>query len=67
MLAQTVESPCSTGDLDFLPIQEDPWKRACQTTLVFLPRESPWTEEPGGKALDLTEHLCIEKFLKVAY
>ena len=50
-----------------MPIQEDPWKKTRKTTLVFLPRESPWTEEPGGKALDLTEHLCIEKFLKVAY
>ena len=25
-----------------------PWRRAWQPTLVFLPRESPWTEEPGG-------------------
>ena len=24
------------------------WKRAWQTTPVFLPGESPWTEEPGG-------------------
>ena len=23
------------------------WRRAWQPTLVFLPRESPWTEEPG--------------------
>ena len=27
---------------------EDPWRRAWQTTPVFLPGESPWTEEPGG-------------------
>ena len=27
---------------------EDPWKRAWQPTAVFLPGESPWTEEPGG-------------------
>ena len=27
---------------------EDPWRRAWQPTPVFLPRESPWTEEPGG-------------------
>ena len=26
---------------------EDPWRRAWQPTPVFLPRESPWTEEPG--------------------
>ena len=25
-----------------------PWKRAWQPTPVFLPAESPWTEEPGG-------------------
>ena len=25
-----------------------PWRRAWQPTPVFLPRESPWTEEPGG-------------------
>ena len=24
------------------------WKRAWQPTLVFLPGESPWAEEPGG-------------------
>ena len=27
---------------------EDPWQRAWQPTPVFLPGESPWTEEPGG-------------------
>ena len=25
-----------------------PWRRAWQPTPVFLPREAPWTEEPGG-------------------
>ena len=25
-----------------------PWRRAWQPTPVFLPKESPWTEEPGG-------------------
>ena len=25
-----------------------PWRRAWQHTPVFLPGESPWTEEPGG-------------------
>ena len=24
-----------------------PWRRALQLTPVFLPEESPWTEEPG--------------------
>ena len=25
-----------------------PWRRAWQPTPVFLPGESPWTEDPGG-------------------
>ena len=25
-----------------------PWRRPWQLTLVFLPGDSPWTEEPGG-------------------
>ena len=25
-----------------------PWRREWLTTPVFLPGESPWTEEPGG-------------------
>ena len=25
-----------------------PWRRKWQPTPVFLPGESPWTEEPGG-------------------
>ena len=25
-----------------------PWRRAWQPTPVFLPGQSPWTEEPGG-------------------
>ena len=28
-------------------VQKIPWRRAGQPTPVFLPRESPWTEEPG--------------------
>ena len=40
-----------------------PWRRSWQPNLVFLPGESPWTEEPGGyspwghKELDTTERL----------
>ena len=30
---------------------EDPLERAWEPTLVFLPGESPWTEEPGGCSL----------------
>ena len=26
-----------------------PWRRTWQPTPVFLPGESPWTEEPGGR------------------
>ena len=29
-------------------VRKMPWKRAWQPTPVFLPGESPWTEEPGG-------------------
>ena len=28
-------------------VRKIPWKRAWQPTPVFLPGESPWTEEPG--------------------
>ena len=29
-------------------IRKIPWRREWQPTPVFLPRKSPWTEEPGG-------------------
>ena len=28
-------------------VEEIPWRRAWQPTPVFMPGESPWTEEPG--------------------
>ena len=28
-------------------VRKGPWRRAWQPTPVFLPGESPWTEEPG--------------------
>ena len=37
------------------------WRRAWQPTPVFLPGESPWTEEPGGlqsMGLQRVEHNC---------
>ena len=35
--------------LGFYPwVGKIPWRRAWQSTPVFLPGESPWTEEPGG-------------------
>ena len=30
-----------------VPMPLTPWRRAWQPTPVFLPGESPWTEEPG--------------------
>ena len=43
------ESACSVGDLGSIPgLGRSPWKRAWQPTPVFLPGESPWTEEPRG-------------------
>ena len=41
------ESFCNAGNLGSIPAKI-PWRRAGQPTPVFLPRESPWTEEPGG-------------------
>ena len=42
------ESACNVGDLGKIPgLGRFPWKRAWQPTPVFLPGESPWTEEPG--------------------
>ena len=42
------ESTCNTGDLGDPWFGKIPWRRAWQPTLVFLPGESSWTEEPGG-------------------
>ena len=42
------ESTCNAGDLGSIPgLGRFPWRRAWQPTPVFLPGESPWTEEPG--------------------
>ena len=52
--AQLVKkAACNAGDLDLIPgftpsIGKAPWRRAWQPTPVFLPGESPRTEEPGG-------------------
>ena len=43
------ESACNVGDLGSIPgFGKIPWGRAWQPTPVFLPGESPQTEEPGG-------------------
>ena len=43
------ESAYNGGDMGLIPgLGKSPWKRAWQPAPVFLPGESPWTEEPGG-------------------
>ena len=42
------ESACSVGYLDSIPGEDPPEEGAWQPAPVFLPGESPWTEEPGG-------------------
>ena len=57
------ESSCSVGDLGLIPgLGRYPGGGHGQPTPVFLPRESPWTEEPGSltdceshRELDTTE------------
>ena len=42
------ESACNGGDLDSIPgLGRSFWRRAWQSTPVFLPGEPPWTEESG--------------------
>jgi len=42
-------SSSNAGRPGFNPwVGKIPWRRAWQPTAVFLPGESPWTEEPGG-------------------
>ena len=51
-MAQWVKNqPVNAGDLrrGFDPqVGKIPWRRAQQLIPVFLPGESPWTEEPAG-------------------
>ena len=42
------ESACTVGDLGSTLGWEDPLEEGVAPTPVFLPGESPWTEEPGG-------------------
>ena len=66
------QEPTSQCRIQETPVQflggEAPWRRAWQPTPVFLPGESPWTEEPGGcspwgrkesDVTEATEHACI--------
>ena len=50
LAAQMVKNlPATRGIPGFDPgVGKVPWRRAWQPTLVSLPGESPWTEEPGG-------------------
>ena len=45
LMAQTVKNPHAMWETW---VGKVPWRRAWQPTPVFLPGESPWTEEPGG-------------------
>ena len=48
LLAQMVENPPAMRETWVQTLGwEDPWRRAWQLTPVFLPGESPWTEESG--------------------
>ena len=49
VVAQMVKNRLQCGRPGFDPwVRKIPWRRAWQPTPVFLPGESPWTEEPGG-------------------
>ena len=45
-------------------VRKIPWRRAWQPTPVFLPGESPWTEEPGGYSLWSCKELGMTEQLK---
>ena len=49
LVAQTVNNLSAVREtwVQFL-VGKIPWRRAWQLSPVFLPGESPWTEEPGG-------------------
>ena len=43
------ESACNAGDLGSILGLEDPLEEGMAPTPIFLPREFPWTVEPGGQ------------------
>ena len=52
LVAQMIKNPPTMWVTRFDPwVGKIPWSRAWQPTPVFLPGESPWTEEPGGLQL----------------
>ena len=69
------ESSCHAGDLGSIPGGEDPLEKgmATHSTILVLPGESVWTEEPvraavlgaavlGVAELDTTEQLSIDAY-----
>ena len=50
------ESAHNVGDLDLIPMSGRKW----QPTLVFLPGEFPWTEEPGRLQATVVESETTE-------
>jgi len=51
LMAQTVKNLLQCGSPGINPwVGKIPWRRAWQPTPVFLPGESPWTQEPGRGA-----------------
>ena len=49
LVAQMVKNLLQCERPGFDPwVRKIPWRRAWQPPLVFLPGESPWTEDPGG-------------------
>ena len=42
------ESACNIGDQGLIPGLGRSSGEGNGNTLLFLPRKSPWTEEPGG-------------------
>ena len=59
LVAETVKNLPAMWETWFNPwVGKIPWRRAWPPTLVLLPGESQWTEEPGGsQELDMTERL----------
>ena len=58
LMAQMVKNPPAMWETSVLSLGwEDLLEEGMQSTLVFLPGESPWTEGPGGdhKELDTAE------------
>ena len=69
------KSICSVGDPDLIPGLggSPPWRSTWQPTPLFLPREFPWTEEPGrlqsirgSKESDTTEPLSTAQVFYIS-